>query len=382
LRWLAVTAFAAVILVGPCARAQRIADQFTPSGVSGGGRLLSATINPQNPSQLFVGCDMSGLYRTENKGVTWSLIPSSNPSSTSYPTSTFSAASRTKVQVAGASGERLYAIRSFGRGTNRTRPAFSSDGGTTWTLIAEPSPPAANDQYYSLAADPGSTSPLTQRMVVDNWKKLWFTDNGGTSWTLIRDLDAENPTGASSIRLAGAFWNSSTPNTIYVGTNVGVFVSNNGGTTWSLDTAHLDLPAGAQIVEFCGGKDPTNGVPTLFAICVDSSKEVYGWTFNIQIDEEYDNYLGLYTVPLNGSTSWVQRPGPAPDYKPFVRIDVPAGDSTKPWAVINRADIPGIYKSTDGGGSWTRAFYTTETNGSSNQSSTTGYQGDGGILSW
>lgn len=207
------------------ARSQSIPTQFTPSGVSGGGRLLSATINSQAPSQLVAGCDMGGLYRTDNKGLTWRLIPSSSPSDSGTTTSTFSTSSRTKVQVAGTSGERLYGIRSYGRGTNRTRPAVSSDGGVTWALIAEPSATTANDQYYSLAADPGSTSAATQRLVTDNWKQLWFTANGGSSWTLIRDLDVTNPTGASSIRLAGAFWNGST---IHVGTNVGVFVSTNG----------------------------------------------------------------------------------------------------------------------------------------------------------
>jgi len=360
-------------------QAQSVADKFTPSGVSGGGRLLSGSINPLNPSQLFIGCDMSGSYRTADKGLTWRLIPSSSPSDSSNPTSAFSAAARTKVQVAGTSGERLYGIRSYGRGTNRTRPAVSSDGGVTWTLIAEPSATTANDQYYSLAADPGSTTAATQRLVTDNWRKLFFSANGGTSWSVIRDLDVTNPTGATSIRLAGAFWNGST---IHVGTNVGVFVSTNGGTSWSLDTTHPGLPAGAQIVGFCGAKHPTTGVTTLFAICVDGTNEVYGWTFDLDIDDSYNNYLGLYTVSLSGSTSWVQRP--APGSQPFVRVDVPAGDSTQPWAVTSRNLYPdaNIYKSSNGGANWAATFLTAEGGYTSNQNITTGHQGDPGPLSW
>jgi hypothetical protein len=80
---------------------QTIANHFTPSGVSGGGRLLSAALNPQNPSHMFIGCDMGGLYRTENEGLTWSLVPSSNASD-SNTSDKFGAALRTEMQDKGS----------------------------------------------------------------------------------------------------------------------------------------------------------------------------------------------------------------------------------------------------------------------------------------
>ena len=39
--------------------AQRIANQFTRTGVSGGGRLLSATLNAIDPNQALLVCDMT-----------------------------------------------------------------------------------------------------------------------------------------------------------------------------------------------------------------------------------------------------------------------------------------------------------------------------------
>lgn len=68
--------------------AQGIANNFTPTGVSGGGRLLSASLNPLNPSQAMLVCDMMGLYRTEDEGLRWQMnaangFVASNPSTTS-----------------------------------------------------------------------------------------------------------------------------------------------------------------------------------------------------------------------------------------------------------------------------------------------------------
>lgn len=68
--------------------AQGIANNFTPTGVSGGGRLLSASLNPLNPSQALLVCDMMGLYRTEDEGLRWQMnaangFVASNPSTTS-----------------------------------------------------------------------------------------------------------------------------------------------------------------------------------------------------------------------------------------------------------------------------------------------------------
>jgi hypothetical protein len=77
---------------------QTAVNQFTPSGVTGGGRLPSAALNPQNPSHMFIGCDMGGLYRTENEGLVWQLIPSSIPSENfGNPVPTFGAALRTEI---------------------------------------------------------------------------------------------------------------------------------------------------------------------------------------------------------------------------------------------------------------------------------------------
>ena len=67
--------------------AQGVANHFTPTGVSGGGRLLSASLNPLNPSQALLVCDMMGLYRTEDEGLRWQMN-AANGFVASYPSTT------------------------------------------------------------------------------------------------------------------------------------------------------------------------------------------------------------------------------------------------------------------------------------------------------
>lgn len=200
-----------------CVVAENVATEFMPTGISGGGRLLSMTVNPRNPSEAFAVCDMMGVYRTDNEGLSWRLIPSDR----------FAGSFRTRVQYAGSgANQRVYGIKRRVWGSTKTRPAMSVDGGVSWTDLAEPSDPSEPDQYYSMVVDPSSANAGSQRMVVDNYTKLWFSATGGRSWTLIHE---RNGSDSESVRLAGVAWDGAT---IYVATNVGLFRSTNGGGSW------------------------------------------------------------------------------------------------------------------------------------------------------
>ncbi len=358
---------------------QQVATEFTPSGVAGGGRILSVTVNPDDPTKAFAVCDMMGVYRTEDEGLSWRAIP----------TDTFAGSFRTRMQYAGTGvNQRVYGIKRLQWGSNKTRPAVSADGGVTWTELAQPSAPYPADAYYSMVVDPAGATAASQRMVMDNYTKLWFSATGGTtagSWSLIHERSGSNP---ESVRLAGVVWDGST---IYVGTNVGLFRSNNAGTTWA-PFSYPGLPGGAQIVEFCGAKAVGGGAVTLFATTIDSlgmfshgTGKVEGWVNQYEIDE-VDRYLGLYSVDTSLTTpSWVSRPGTGG--VPFARVDVPASNSARPWAATSRKTEGdsggGVYKGTVSGGTWTWArCLEGSPSTSDNVGVSTGYQGDGGILSW
>ena len=364
---LILTGFAGIPLF-----AQTVPTAFAPSGVAGGGYILNAAVNPEDPSNLLLGCDMMGFYRSTTKGQSWRLIPSGE----------FSMFRRGDLQFAGTGGsQRVYGLQRFRWDSEGTVPAMSLNRGLTWQALGVPSDPSAADAYYGLAVDPESTSASGQRMVMDNWRKLWFTADGGSTWTLIHEHPgATGPGVPSSIRLAGAFWDG---DNIYVGTNLGTFVSTNGGLTWAvaaitgtpLRPQGSDPAALAPVVDFCGARHPDTGVVTLFAIFLDDTAENNADVR--QLDEFTFDYFGLYTATLNGSPAWTPRPGPSGEK--FARVDVPFNNSTRPWAVTKHNDGQGprIFKSNDGGLSWTNTFHT-----SSNANIHTGFQGDGGTFSW
>src|SRR2546428_13944798 len=43
-------------------------------GPGGGGALFSPSFSPHNPNELYVACDLAGLYRSTDLGLSWSLV--------------------------------------------------------------------------------------------------------------------------------------------------------------------------------------------------------------------------------------------------------------------------------------------------------------------
>lgn len=72
---------------------------------------------------------------------------------------------------------------------------------------------------------------------------LWRTDNGGTSW---QDVTGSGATGLPNVPIRGVARHPNNSNKIYVGTEIGVFTSDNGGATW---LAVLDGPANVSVDE-------------------------------------------------------------------------------------------------------------------------------------
>ncbi len=126
--------------------AQGTASFFAPIGISGGGKILSVTTNPQNPAEYLPVCDMMGVYKTVNEGLSWQHIS----------TDSFAAGHRTQMHYAGTGqNQRIYGIGRFVWGSNRTRPAVSADGGVIWELLAQPTDPSSSDSYLFATLENG-----------------------------------------------------------------------------------------------------------------------------------------------------------------------------------------------------------------------------------
>ncbi len=349
------------------ASAQKVATSFTPTGVSGGGDLVTSSINPFNTDQIYIGCDMMGMYRTVNQGKSWSMIPSE----------TFSATIRSKVQFTSAgSGLIQYAIRKSSWANQDRFPCVSTDGGITWKQLHLPRDTSSGSVFGSLFADPAGTGTSSQRLILEDYQKIWFTRDGGATYTLVYQAK-----GDASLRIAGMFWDGEK---IYMATNKGLHVSTDNGKSWTLETTHTGLPAGSQIVEFCGAKHPTTKAISFFAIPISRAETVESWTDLRHVANS--SFLGLYKLDYaNSNSKWEAIKVPAPD--PVRHVAVPLSDSRCAWVSAGLGKGAQVLKSLDGGSTWTNTIKsvinsTSKNTYMSNQNITTGYQGDGGIFTY
>src|SRR5580692_10538388 len=99
---------------------------FNYHGLGGGGAQYSPSINPANPAEIYVACDMSGLYHSADTGNSWNLInweyvQASHPS---------------KVQFTDSSN--IQYCMTFDNNTGNGYAIKSTDGGNTWAYTTDP----------------------------------------------------------------------------------------------------------------------------------------------------------------------------------------------------------------------------------------------------
>jgi hypothetical protein len=150
-----------------------------------------------------------GLFRSTNSGANWTL--SQSGLTTSQVSSFAIDPVTTAIMYAGTIG-----------GVSK-----STNGGVTWVSTAP-----TNATVLALAIDPSNTSTL----YAGTNNGVYKTTNGGGSWTAINSglgvfFEPDSPDFIPAIRALAI--DPSNPTTVYTGTNVGLFKSTNGGTSWT-----------------------------------------------------------------------------------------------------------------------------------------------------
>lgn len=310
-------------------------------GPGGGGSLFAPTFSPFNSTELTLACDMSGQYHTTTLGTSWNLTPFSTLVVSGY-----------SADVGYTSDPKtLYVLDAT---FDSQRPMVSKNGGVSYTPIAND--PTGGDAWY-LNVDPTTTN----RLFVSDYSNLYFSLDSGATWKTV----ATGSSG-SGIVVGGAFFDGLR---IIVGTNLGVYVSNNGGTTFS----KLNLtgfPAGEQIVSFAAAK--TGTAIRLFAVTMNSG-DVYG---GMQGDNCY-SFKNVWSLEY-GKTAWNKRTAGLPTSAHFFFVKTSLNDiSTVYLGGGDDSGAPSIYKSTTGGATWANTFLS-----ATNANITTGWQGWGGDRGW
>lgn len=310
-------------------------------GIGGGGALYAPSISPHDASEIYIQCDMTEVFHTTNFGQNWSEIDYTQIISTGglHPVEFTS------------DPNVLYTVNSnFLSG--EWFPVKSDDAGQTWATINDPT----FGETWFISADPNNTN----RILVSSYTQLFMSSDGGDTFTSVYD-------NGSDFYISGVFWDGIN---IYVGTQIGLIVSNDNGTSFNLDTTS-GIPNNEGFLSFTGAKE--NGTVRLMgttALTSDLYPGIRPW--------DIYSYRNLITIEV-GTTNWEIATNGINDnhYLFFISSSLINQDIFYVGGVDISTNFPVIYKSTDAGLNWTEVFLT-----NNNQNITTGWSGFNGDRNW
>jgi hypothetical protein len=107
-------------------------------------------------------------------------------------------------------------------GAANARVYRSTNGGTSFTNITGAGLP--NRYFSSLAVDPTNSKRVALTLCGFGTSHVYLTPDGGTTWN---DISGSGATALPDVPANVAMWDPTTPSTLYVGTDLGVFVAQN-----------------------------------------------------------------------------------------------------------------------------------------------------------
>ncbi len=333
---------AALLLVFGIAKAQPSA--FVHHGLSGGGAQYAPSINPTNPGEIYVACDMSGLYHSADTGASWNVVGFQQ----------VNAGHPSMVQFTNNPNIR-YCI-TFDNNTSNGYVTKSTDGGITWNFTTDAT---GGNGVWLMYANPQNANQL----VVTDYSNMYFSNDGGLTFGSAFYTDH---TGAGAY-IAGTFWDGSN---IYICTNIGLLVSTNGGTSWT-GPSMTGIPGTEGILSCAGAK---SGGTTRFFCITQASADIY-------VGETGDNnngYANVYSMDY-GVTNWTKKEtGILANDLPFF-VSMAANNINVAYIAgnDNTTQYPEVLKTVNAGGAWVHVFNT-----ANNLNIETGWEGISGDQNW
>lgn len=317
-------------------------------GIGGGGALFAPSINPANDNEYFAGCDMSGLFHTTDFGN--SYITMNHLQIQGGHNSTVRFTNNSSL---------LYAISyKPSGGTDAVIPVKSTDGGATWVNL--PGNPDPYEETFSINADYNNP----QRVIISYYGAIYFSSNGGNNFSNIHNA-VNNGAG---VLVGGVFFDNTN---IYIGTNDGLIISTNGGTSFAVSNVS-GIPAPQRIFSFTGARQ--GPAVKLYCLTADSNDIYVG----IAGSDYWDFMRGVYVLDL-GVGSWVSRMSGIVTGTDFPMFAASSQNDIYTAYLVgsNSSGYPNVLKTTNSGVSWFRIFNTVN-----NQNIYTGWSGQGGDRGW
>ncbi len=263
-----------------------------------GGDGGEVCFNPFNSNFILGETQSNGIFRTTNGGASWSSAQSGLSSSENaawigpiihHPTisGTFYTA-RQRVYKSTNNGGNWVAVSNNVNGTNavrelaqsKTNPSLmfattgnqifrSTDEGATWASVTTGLP---NRTITSVYVHPSDANIVLITFSGFGTNKVFKSTNGGTTWSSIQGDLPDTPVNDILIFTEHAGY----PNTYFVATDIGVFVTENNGTNW------LEIP---------------NGLPNTVIMHLDYSPSVKMLRAGTHGRGVYEAYID-FTIPV------------------------------------------------------------------------------------
>jgi len=335
LRASALLLLVASLLLAP-SPAHAASNDWTPLGPPGfGPSAMYFTVDPQTPTTFYVVTQSSqgAIYKSIDNGLTWQFLDLTGYGV--FYATTLLVPDPTNANI-------LYAGI-----TSESQLKKSTDGGETWQVINNGFQPTSDSSFQwvtALAVDP--QTPTTLYAVIP-YQGLYKSVDGGASWSPSGEgLPTSYAFYVNSFTPGVLVVDPQTPSTVYlIVQGAGVFKTVDAGATWQ--PANTGLPTEPPV-------NPADDIPQF----------IYAdW---IVPDPQTPTTLyiatrrGIYKS-VDAAASWQPLPQEGlpllPDgyrYISSLNID-PATPQTMLAIVTQQYGANGLYRSTDGGASWTQA---------------------------
>lgn len=205
---------------------------FGPSGDDNGDFLFIVpfTLDPSNPDRLYLGGRR--LWRTVNGAASWS------PASAFWP----SGGRTSAVAVSPVDPNRV--VVGLNDGTIHSNDAALVPG----TPMAWPSARPRRGFVSWLAFDPVRPERVYATYATFGGRHVWMSDDGAATW---RPIDGNGPRGLPDLPVHSIVADPADPERLFVGTDLGVFASTSGGTSWAVENSGFAnaVTEALQIVE-------------------------------------------------------------------------------------------------------------------------------------
>ncbi len=322
-------------------------SDFQVMGTGGGGYMYAPSLSPHDTMTMYVNCDMAGVYKSINGGNSWQLIDNQQLVSTTKSKVQFTSDPAVLYTV-----HRMIDNSADAPISSKGIPVKSVDGGAHWSPINDPS----STGIHFLSADPNST----QNIIINEYDKIFLSTDGGTSFKIIYIPNS------GIVRVAGVVWDNGL---IIIGTNEGLLVSRDSGLSFNIESVP-GIPTDEGMFHLSHAKIGND--ITLY--CVTAHQDYLApWNDPRSVKDDVRN---IYKFKFNSQALWQNiRNNIQSDLK-ILWVDNAKNNANILWASAEDGDnAPFVFKSVDGGSSWSNTFNITE-------NMTTGWAGGSESAFW